>query len=619
MEGSQMIKEMKGIEKRRNHVLNNRGHILYMFSEYESYVQNAFDYICEALNNGYTIILIEDKSFYSIILKKLKLIGYSEADLGLIKYMANTDYYMIQDQFNADQSLSYFKTFMRDIDNLKIKIWGQVLISDSYLIEIRRYEREFERLVQELDLTVVCSYNALMTPAFFQNELLKIHEYFMVDDRIEKSPFYDKTYRTSMSHQEKLELEKLEQENLILKNKNEKLRTMNACQKERGDFLKLEKANAEKANKAKSVFLSQMSHDLRTPLNTIQGYTQLLSMNEKSAERNMKLNKIYVASEQLLQFIEEILDFTVIDSGEFKIKKESVQLKPFLEDCIESILGINQAQRKIQLESVDENMFIEVDSLRFSQIISNLLNNAIKYNKKGGEITVKCSYRNNNTIKIEVIDTGIGVKEDELTLIFEPFYRSNHSMKHWKGSGLGLAIVAQLTKRMNGNYGVESKEGEGSTFWVSFNCVHEDTFDSGTKNVAIKRRPYFNKGIIKALYIEDNDDSVDVMTKMLSKIGNILLYHESSGEIGLKKAQEIQPDIILLDLSLPDCHGIDVLEELKSNPLTKDKRVVAVSADAMKPSIQQALEAGCFDYITKPIKFEQLEELIYKVSRFREK
>lgn len=619
MEGSHMIKEMKGIEKRRTQFLNNRGHILYMFSEYENYVQNAIEYICEALNDGYTIILIEDNSFYSIIMKKLKLIGYSEADLGSLKHMSNTDYYMIQDQFNADHSLAYFKAFMHDTDNFKIKIWGQVIISDSYLIEIMRYEREFERLVQELDLTVVCSYNALITPAFFQNELLKIHEYFMVDDRIEKSPFYDKFYLTSMSHQKKVELEKLEQENLFLKNKNEKLRIMNAFQKERGDFLKLEKANAEKANKAKSVFLSQISHDLRTPLNTIQGYTQLLSMNEKNDERCTKLNRIYTASEQLLKFIEEMLDFTTIESGEFKIKRESVQLKPFLENCIESILGINQAQRKIHLESVDENMFIEVDSLRFSQIMSNLLNNAIKYNKKGGDITVKCSYKKKNTIKIEVIDTGIGIEEDELALIFEPFYRSSHSMEQRKGSGLGLAIVAQLTKRMNGNYGVESKEGEGSTFWVSFNCVKEDTFDHLAKNAAIKRLPSFNNGVIKALYIEDNDDSIDVMTKMLSEIGNIPLYHASSGEMGIKKAQEIQPDIILLDLSLPDRHGIEVLEELKSNPLTKDKRIVAVSADAVKQTIQQALEAGCFDYMTKPVEFKQLEELVHKVLRFREK
>lgn len=377
-------------------------------------------------------------------------------------------------------------------------------------------------------------------------------------------------------------------------------------------YLELEKLNAEKSNKAKNQFLSQMSHDLRTPLNTIQGYSQIIMMNKLDNDLKRKINKIFDASEHLLKLMEEILDFSVIDTGEININKEEVHLKPFLENCVDALLEINQSDITIHLEEIDKDLFIKVDPNRFNQIITNLVNNAIKYNKPNGKVTIGCHYDGKNQdIRVYIADTGFGILDDKLDAIFEPFYRSKENRNKRKGTGLGLAIVAQLTKRMNGQYGVKTEAGIGSEFWVSFKGKITKEKHDPIKQRGLEEDLSLQQSI-NVLYIEDNENNIDVMRSMLNRIGNVKFHFATLGKQGIKKALELQPNIILLDLFLPDIHGYEVLTKLKSNPITKDIPVVVISADASKTTIEHSLLEGSIAYITKPIKFEKLRKVIVK-------
>ncbi|MEB1805885.1 MAG: MEDS domain-containing protein [Bacillaceae bacterium] len=599
--------------------LERRGsHIIYMFNEYDKYVRNALTFIAEGIDNGDTVLLIESKHFFYSIIKKLIQMGYSESQRSLITYANNTNFYCAGETFSAENSIKQLSGLLRNIEHGgRTRIWGQVLANYSTISELRVYENDCDLLMHGKNIITVCAYNALTTPAFLQNELLKVHEYLMFDSQIEKSPFYNRDYFSSFSNCELKKLQKLEKENDLLKAKNEKLLISSARQKEREKYLNLAKKNAEKANDTKSVFLSQMSHDLRTPLNTIQGYSQIILMEENDKDLQKKITKIYNASEHLLKLIEEILDFTVIDSGRINIEKEEVNVQSFLENCIESVLEINIPEMNIQLEEVDSEWYIEVDPFRFNQIITNLLNNAIKYSKSYEKIKIYCTLdKTNEEIKINIKDTGIGMKSEELDLIFEPFYRSKSSINNWEGTGLGLAIVAQLTKRMNGKYGVITEEGKGSTFWVSFGMVKKNQLsNTETKTNDINAGFTTLYKPIKILYVEDNQENIEVMTSLLQFTGNVHLNCVMSGNAGIERALVLHPDIIMLDLTLPDIDGFEVLYKLKSNPITKDIPIIAVSADALETTIKKAMIEGCRAYVTKPISLEEINRVIQNVMR----
>lgn len=580
-------------------------HIIYMFNEQEKYFANAYDFISDGLVDGDKILLVEDQTFYYTITNKLRDNGFSEEEVRAIIFVPTSSFYLGNMGFNADRNLKNLEDVLKEhIDSgERARTWGHVIVDDSILCEIRRYESECDTFMHGKNMISVCAYNAITTPSYFQNELLKVHEYFMIDDQIDKSPFYHKKH-VSFSNFDRGRLHALQKENATLIEKNQRLLIEKARQKEREEYLKLDKINAEKSNRAKSLFLSQMSHDLRTPLNTIQGYSQIILMNENNDDQlKAKINKIYAASEQLLNLIEEVLDFTVNDAASLNLNIRKVQLKSFLEDCVGSLFEVNTSDINIQLESIPEDIFIEVDPVRFYQIITNLLNNAIKYNTPKGMVKIYCLLdEKSEEVIIHVKDTGVGVDPKELDLIFEPFYRSGNSMG--RGNGLGLAIVAQLTKVMNGKFGVISEEQKGSIFWVSF------------KRAYAKRQTIFNqshyKGIsnlskaIRVIYVEDNQDNIDVMSYMTDLMGGIELICVTSGKEGLDLAVQLLPDLILLDMSLPDINGYEVVMRLKSDSKTTNIPVIAVSADTMATTIERALNHGCIDYITKPINYEKL-------------
>ncbi|WP_176551250.1 ATP-binding protein [Bacillus sp. AFS040349] len=598
-----------------NNLERKGAHILYMFNDEKRYLDHAYQFISKGIQHQDKILLVDEKSVFRNLSDLLVSNGYSEEEMNLIDFMPVDEFYLSAKGFNAEDSFKQLEEILQlnFEKGIRTRTWGQILPDDSSISEIRKYESHVDRLLQGSNTISVCAYNAFITPAFFQNELLKIHEYVMMDDVIEKSPFYHKKY-TSFPASERERVQNLEKENNILIKKNEELLIGNARQKEREKYLELQKINAEKANHAKTVFLSQMSHDLRTPLNTIQGYSQILLMNKNSSELNQKISKIYNASEQLLNLIEEILDFTAINTGRVNIHKEEIQVKSFLEDCVGSILETNTSDIDIHFEGVPSELFIEADPVRLNQIMTNLLDNAMKYNRTNGTVHIYCDYeKDSEEVKINVKDSGIGIEHEDLDLIYEPFYRSKSTMNNWKGTGIGLAIVSQLTKRMNGKYGVTTEGGKGSTFWVSFKKLTKQSnefMQNNEEQLIPLSQP------LRVLYIEDNTDNIDVMRSMLRIIQTIDLQCVTSGKEGIKQVIELKPDIVLLDIALPDMNGFEALKHIKSNSVTKDIPVIAVSADAMESTIKKASEEGCYAYIKKPIHLDEIRNLLESTIKY---
>jgi PAS domain S-box-containing protein len=376
--------------------------------------------------------------------------------------------------------------------------------------------------------------------------------------------------------------------------------------------LRIAKKNAENANEMKSMFLSQMSHDLRTPLNTIQGFTQiLLSDYDKSRVKEIhKLKKIEGASKHLLNLIDELLDFSAIEAGILKIVREKIHLRTFINHCVNSITeNSNNNGVSFFIKPIDSNLYVCTDPVRLKQILDNLLINAIKYNKSEGHVFVYVEKQDSKVI-IKVSDTGIGIPKNEINSIFDPFYRSKRNMSNWKGTGLGLAIVAKLTKKLRGEFGVNSEEGVGSTFWVCLPKIN------GNNRVTKKFENVSPPKQIKdktILYIEDNLDNIQLIEAMLEIMGTIELISEHSGAAGLKKALEVHPDLIFLDLNLPDIDGLMLLSQLKNNQITQDIPVVVISAEACELKIKEATKRGSYKYIKKPVNMSELHSVIKEV------
>lgn len=596
-------------------------HIIYMFNQSEKYFANAVDFVTKGLDAGDTIFVIEEESTYIEIQCRLLEKGYSTTIIDSIIFESSSKFYRTNTNNDNSAKLTFEKLneilSRHWLPKKKLRIWGQVLFQNFSLYELREYEKRCDNLLYGKNVLTVCSYNGLLMPAYFQNEMLKVHEYVMVDDQIERSPFYDRKNVVSLSESEVELLRSLEEENLNLKKTNQQLILHSKQQKERERLLELEKQNVQRANDAKKLFLSQMSHDLRTPLNTIQGYSQIIQMDYPNAgfDLHRKVDKIFHASEQLLNIIEQILEFTAIDTDNITYKKEAVFLKPFIEECICSILETSSTEVPIQLGNLEDDMCVEVDPFRLQQILTNLLNNAIKYGDLNGSIVIHCNYlEQGEAVKIDVSDNGDGIPEKELDAIFEPFYRLKNNLPSRQGTGLGLAIVAHLTRRMNGDYGVVSKEGLGSTFWVSFPVIkatHNQMTEKWLQYTNGKKVSSNKK--INVLYIEDHKENIYVMESMLQLMEAIELTCVTTGKAGIEISFQQKPQLILLDLSLPDMNGFQVLKTLQSNPITRNTPIVAVSADALGATIERALKGGCVAYITKPINFQELRNIVEQV------
>ncbi|MCU6433867.1 PAS domain S-box protein [Undibacterium sp. Jales W-56] len=378
------------------------------------------------------------------------------------------------------------------------------------------------------------------------------------------------------------------------------------------------KAIAEKANLAKSEFLSSMSHELRTPLNAVLGFAQLMASETPppTSAQKLSIDQILQAGWYLLRLINEILDLAMIESGKVTMSHEAISLTEVLQDCQAMIEP--QAQKRgihMTFPQFDDLFYVHADRTRVKQIVINLLSNAIKYNRDGGVVIVQCNASGDKRIRISVQDTGAGLSATQLAQLFQPFNRLGQETSAEEGTGIGLVVTKQLVELMGGVIGVESNVGIGSVFWVELPACNapELTTDS-SKDIVEDSVDRSNNGVIAAqrtlLYVEDNPANLALVAQLVARRSDLKLLSAIDAHLGIRLARAYLPDVILMDINLPGLSGFGALKILHDDPLTSHIPIMALSANAVPRDIERGLEAGFFRYLTKPIKVNEFMDAL---------
>jgi signal transduction histidine kinase/CheY-like chemotaxis protein len=381
-------------------------------------------------------------------------------------------------------------------------------------------------------------------------------------------------------------------------------------------FERQAREEADRANKAKSEFLSRMSHELRTPLNAILGFGQLLELDQLTVNQRIGVTHILKGGRHLLNLIDEVLDISRIESGYMHYSLEPVPVMNLLTEALDMIQPM-ASQRKIPLENSGaeaEGRYVMADRQRLKQILLNLLSNAVKYNREAGRVIVSYS-EEKGRVRLSVRDCGVGIPAHKLEMLFTPFERLGAEQGSVEGTGLGLALSKRLAEMMGGGLGVESNPGEGSTFWVELAGAPSPLGPADAAHIAsddVRTSPASRSCI---LYIEDNYPNLQLVERVLSSHRpEFRLISASTPAAGIELAVRERPELILLDLNLAEMSGHEVLIHLQGHPATSTIPVVIVSADATPGQIRRLLAAGAAAYLTKPIDLPRflrtLDELV---------
>ncbi len=381
------------------------------------------------------------------------------------------------------------------------------------------------------------------------------------------------------------------------------------------------KEEAERANRAKSDFLSRMSHELRTPLNAILGFAQLLEMEALSPESQENVEHIIKGGQRLLNLINEVLDIATMDTGAASLSLEPVSLYEVIRETLDLVTPLAE-QHRVTLrldETAGSDVHVMADRQRFKQVALNLLSNGIKYNRQGGTLDVSFHQSADARVRVNVRDTGAGISPEKLRRLFVPFERLGLERVGVDGAGVGLALSKRLVELMGGVIGVESEVGHGSTFWVEL-AAAEGPNDQYQRMRADVSPPVAAVGtatrpVRTVLYVEDNLSTVTLIQRVLAQRPEVKLLTAMQGRMGVDLARQHQPDLILLDIHLPDLTGDEVLRRLQEDPQTRAIPVVVLSADPAADHAEQLLALGARATLTKPLDVEKLFAILDGTAR----
>jgi len=370
--------------------------------------------------------------------------------------------------------------------------------------------------------------------------------------------------------------------------------------------------DAIRSSKYKSEFISSMNHELRTPMNSVLGFAQMLKLNtEEPLSKNQiaSVESILRNGNHLLELVDQMLDYNKIEEGELLVEIEEVLAR----DVIDASLCLVESQaRQAGIEILDQTVGedlppLSTDSTRLIQVLLNLLSNAVKYNREDGTVTLGCQRTPSQMLRINIVDTGIGIATDQQDNLFNPFERLGHELGEIEGTGIGLSISKKLVELLGGQVGFESQQGKGSTFWVevplsssrspnqkSIKAVDTTDWTDASKS--------YDSSTYSIIYIEDNPENIKLMETIFDKIEDTRLLTVNSATAGFDLATSKKPDLILMDINLPGMNGLQALKQLRRTRETKDIPVIAITSNSLPEDIEVGLKAGFKAYITKPIK-----------------